>query len=518
MHDNLVIGSGPSAVSAAYALAGKGERVTVVDAGYSLETERRNRVALLAERDPGDWGDEAAIFYENVEFGAGGVKEKKLFGSDFASRASQAFRIERENAVFCTSLARGGLSNIWGRGVEPAAREDLAHWPVSYDRLREYYAKVLEFMPLSADRDGLLACYPLFTDSFNRPPLSAQARVLAGQFRKNEKALGERGIYGGVSRIAASYSGGSRECTRCGKCLAGCPYGLLYSSSDTLARLCAEGSVTYLPGFLADSIEERRDAVTVRCIEGKNNSPVSFRAKRVFLAAGPISSAKILLKSLERFGEELVIRNSDMLYIPALLRNPPANVVSEDKITMSLFSLALADASVSSHPVGMHCYLNNEMFLHILNNAAGPFKAVAQPLIRAFLNRFFMIFAFVHSSESSHLSAVLEKETDILHVTGVKPAAAQQVNRRIRKKLFAHRGLTGFYPVPLYRDKNLPGSSIHSGASFPMGKSADTLGRPDGFKNLHVVDATVLPDIPSGSFTFTVMANAYRIAEEAAGG
>jgi choline dehydrogenase-like flavoprotein len=40
----------------------------------------------------------------------------------------------------------------------------------------------------------------------------------------------------------------------------------------------------------------------------------------------------------------------------------------------------------------------------------------------------------------------------------------------------------------------------------------DVLGRPAGFNRVHVVDSTVLPTIPATTITFTVMANARRIA------
>jgi choline dehydrogenase-like flavoprotein len=43
----------------------------------------------------------------------------------------------------------------------------------------------------------------------------------------------------------------------------------------------------------------------------------------------------------------------------------------------------------------------------------------------------------------------------------------------------------------------------------------DTLGRPFGWQRLHVVDSTVFPTIPATTITFSVMANAHRIASHA---
>ncbi len=41
---------------------------------------------------------------------------------------------------------------------------------------------------------------------------------------------------------------------------------------------------------------------------------------------------------------------------------------------------------------------------------------------------------------------------------------------------------------------------------------SDRWGRPFGSKRVHVIDASVLPTIPSTTITLSVMANAHRIA------
>ena len=44
---------------------------------------------------------------------------------------------------------------------------------------------------------------------------------------------------------------------------------------------------------------------------------------------------------------------------------------------------------------------------------------------------------------------------------------------------------------------------------------SDVLGRPHGLSRIHLVDSTTFPTIPSTTITFTVMANAHRIATAA---
>ena len=63
------------------------------------------------------------------------------------------------------------------------------------------------------------------------------------------------------------------------------------------------------------------------------------------------------------------------------------------------------------------------------------------------------------------------------------------------------------------------GIQNHIGSQFPLEEGgnplkSDKYGSIKHFKNLHIIDSSVLPFIPSGPITFTVMANAFRITDE----
>ena len=60
-------------------------------------------------------------------------------------------------------------------------------------------------------------------------------------------------------------------------------------------------------------------------------------------------------------------------------------------------------------------------------------------------------------------------------------------------------------------------SGYHFGSSLPMSNKnltspyTDFYGRLEGVHNIHVLDSSILPNIPAGSYSYTVMANAIRI-------
>jgi choline dehydrogenase-like flavoprotein len=82
------------------------------------------------------------------------------------------------------------------------------------------------------------------------------------------------------------------------------------------------------------------------------------------------------------------------------------------------------------------------------------------------------------------------------------------------KQLAKFTSKKGLVPLKFLTQIALPGEGVHSGAWLPMGQKSDLLGRPFSSKNIHVVDSSILPSIAPGPITFTVMANAMRIARE----
>lgn len=72
------------------------------------------------------------------------------------------------------------------------------------------------------------------------------------------------------------------------------------------------------------------------------------------------------------------------------------------------------------------------------------------------------------------------------------------------------------------RQDSFSSLGYHFGSSFPMCEEpklptdTDLLGRPFGWKNVHIVDTSVLPSIPATSIGLLTMANAHRIATKAA--
>ena len=92
--------------------------------------------------------------------------------------------------------------------------------------------------------------------------------------------------------------------------------------------------------------------------------------------------------------------------------------------------------------------------------------------------------------------------------------------RTVVGRLIRSARMLDLYPVlPMLR-LAAAGKSYHYGGSFPHATDgsttfrSDRLGRVEPWQRIHLVDASVFPNVPATTFTLTVMANAHRIAAE----
>ena len=76
---NLVIGSGPAAISAAHALLDNRQEVTIIDTGIDLESEKKRLVESFANQLPEEWSkDKIHSIKGNININAKGIPKKHL--------------------------------------------------------------------------------------------------------------------------------------------------------------------------------------------------------------------------------------------------------------------------------------------------------------------------------------------------------------------------------------------------------------------------------------------------------
>jgi choline dehydrogenase-like flavoprotein len=524
-----VVGSGPAGVACAAALLQRGHVVRMLDAGVQLEPEREQVVARLAQSLPEGWSlADRNWLTTGMNPDAHGIPQKLLFGSDYPYRTIKSdLDVSFDRVGLRPSFALGGLSTVWGAAMLPYAERDMVGWPITAQRLAPHYRAVLELTGLSAENDDLTEFFPLFCDPRGHLESSRQAQAMRRALDRNRDKLRQTGVYFGRARLALRAKGSPEQtgCVYCGMCMYGCPYGYIYNSAATVKQMSSSANFQYQADAVVNSVAEKGDEVVVCGNHGVTGERFELRAQRVFLATGTIPTTGILLRSLSAYDHTLQMKDSQYFLLPVMLTKHVGKVRREQLHSLSQLFLEVLDPGISPYTVHLQVYSFSDLIGKAIRKSLGPFAGALGFAAREFENRLLLIQGFVHSAHSSEIAVTLQggrtQNRDQLLLTATLNPDAKKTVHRVVRKLLRNALRLGVVPLPMLLQVAGPGRSFHAGGTFPMRDQpsrfeTDVLGRPPGWRRIHAVDATVFPSIPATTITLAVMANAHRIASEAA--
>jgi len=515
----VVVGGGPAAAAAAAALSARGAAVLVVEPGLRLEDDREAKRRRLAMAPPEDWSPDDLEVFSYVKDRGAGLGQKRLFGSEFHyADPGQAPRAIGVGAH--PSYAAGGLSNVWGAGLLAYGEADLADWPIGWEELAPHYAAAGALMPLSAEHDELAAGHPLFREPDGALVRSDEGERLLSRLRRHRK-LGARGWTVGAARLAVrpGRPAPASGCVYCGRCLEGCPYGHIYSASQSIDSLASSGAIEYRPGVLVERLSEAGGEVRLGLRDAASGEPSELVAGRVYLAAGALSSTFILQRS-GILPEAVELLDSQTLYLPLLWAGTPAPRRGDDRYALAQAFCLLDSPAVSPRTVHLSLYGYSADLPARVRDLRPGLARMLGPLLERGTRQLVFAIAFLHSDDSTRITSRLEGEGFVLEA-GDRTRALAAV-ARLKKKLLHDFTPLGMLPLTPAAEIALPGAGYHYGSSVPMSaaptsRESDLVGRPSGCERVHVVDAACFPTIPGGPITLSIMANAHRIATETAG-
>jgi len=524
-----VVGSGAAGIACAKALVQRGVEVTVFDGGEHLEPEIEEVRRRMSAQRPAQWSaTDLHSLQEKMQATAKGIPKKLAYGSDYPFRDPHGLlRVDQRGTELLSSLAQGGLSTMWGANILPWRKIDFANWPIGLSDMEAHYRAVLQFMPISGVTDDLAEEYPLYHDQPGDLRSSNQARELLADMERNRTKLRRAGMSFGRARLAvraAAANDPTSGCEYCGQCLYGCVYTHIYSASATLQDLVASQAIHHASGIYLERFEDRGATVRLTGRATDDNSPREFEFDRVFIAAGVVPTARLVLHSLDAYDIPVLLKDTQYFIVPFLRWKATKGVRTEASYSLSQVFLEMTDAAISPYCAQLQFYSYTLIYERVLRDMS---SLVAQipGFMNAVLGRLFILQSYLHSNDSGTMTMTLKRgqgaEAGLLQLTSHANPRTKPVVDAIMQKLLRHIGSLGGIPAWPKLELAPVGKSYHCGGSFPMKASpgrleTDRLGRLGGAGNVHLVDASVLPDICATTLTFTAMANAHRIGAETA--
>jgi choline dehydrogenase-like flavoprotein len=510
------------------ALVTRGYHVTILDVGNRLDSERQSVVDRMSNQEPTAWNTaDLRVITGRGESGQEAIHSKKIFGSGFSfdSRNGAVGVTWKKSTGFNHSLAQGGLSNVWGSSLLPYCQEDMVSWPVTLAELEPHYRAVMNFVPCTNDCDRLEKLLPSYSSKGNQINLSQQGSSFWTDLIQSERFLLHKGILHGRARLAIKASGANAadNCRYCTLCLSGCPYGLIYSTAQTIEDLIRAGKVTYHREHLVENVTCSEEQAILSGRDLSTGKSFSLPAARVFIGAGVLPTAKIVLNSIGLFNQPIPLLDSQYFIYPLLRFKGTAEVEKEAMYTASQLFMEVSDPKISPHLIHLQVY-GYSAFLHEeLKKTFLRWPMRSTTFRKWFLGRLLVVQGFLHSKDSGLVSLTLVRGEENKSYLSAETHRSNNTFRTVAKlglKLLQNAHLLKAIPLLPGLQFPKPGSGYHSGGTFPMSSNprpleTDRLGRLPRWSRVHIVDSSIFPSIPATSITMSVMANSHRIASSA---
>ncbi len=422
------------------------------------------------------------------------------------------------------------------------AGSTLADWPIGYDDLRPFYDRVQDFLGLS----GATGANPFDppSDPYPQSPLAAHAS--AGSIDRAATELGLHPFPTPRGILTAARDGRS-ACVACGYCGAyACPVGAKASSADTfLARAEGTGRCRVVPGaWVVEVVEDRAGRARSVVVVDTSNERHAIEGEVIVLAASAVETPRLLLLSRSsrnpsglgneagQVGQNLVLGLEAAGRATFEFPSPlfPRDGDGRPFINRSLQDRYIDPRAPGSYPKVGTLVLERAHFNPIqrARRAAHANSAIGAPLTARIGQ------ALVHERDIAFESFVemlprtganVRLDDRVVDPLGL-PAARITVDdfpgereRTQRITSLAREVLLRLHPAAVTDDKPFGRTFFLQAGTCRMGKGAassvcDARGRVRGVERLFICDGSVLPTMGGVPPTLTIMANAWRVAEQ----
>ena len=524
MEKNIVVGSGITGILTSLELLNQGKKVAMLDLGKDEESNTNNKF----ENDYKYKINQIKKIYEKIKKNRDRAHGKYFNGSNYVleTKSIENFKYDSKEIYLALTEAKGGLANIWGANFCQPRKEDLENWPIKFKELESQFKKIYNYVPTNIELSNFkkLEQFKNIHNSYNYSYEDEVTNKFFDILKKNEYQLNKEKIFFNKSFLAVGkikknhniINEENMSCQKCGFCMHKCPYNLIFNPRYYFEVLKNNKNFTYHQNYRVNSLEESNGLVNINCAEDSSENK-KISAKKVFLCAGPIQNLIILNNSNLTDNKKTfqLKETQQFIFLAKLIGKNSSKEFSYS--TLSKINIHLSEIMGLKKILNFQIYPYSEIFLQSLTNIFGLLVITLQSFFFKKLNNFVSIQGFLHSDYSNKLILKYNNKTKKFVVTedknlNLKDKIKETVNSF--SNIFCKEKNISFYKFPIKITKT--GQSYHVGSIFPISKNptineCDLQGRLKNTKNIHILDSSILPDIPATSFTFLTLANALRI-------
>lgn len=534
-----MVGSGPSGLHFAASAIERGHEVVLVDFGLAapeiplpdldfLQLKSKHPDAI--QYFLGD--DFSALSLPSTDVG----EEEEYYGLPASKRYvfshPERFSFRAEGMKPLVSFASGGLAECWTGGAYTFNDLDLKPFGFGYERMAKYYGIVAQRIGIGGAEDDLAPWYPIHEGLQTPIELDQSSAKILSKYHANKSSLKSRnpGIALGRSRQAAISApfNGRAGCSKCGRCLWGCPNGAFYTPSLTLRELLKNPRFTYLPEKFASHFTHAGgrtlDGLTVFPSSGGKET---LHGDAFVLACGTISSGNIFLRTLFDIHGEIVrlkgLMDNQQVLAPFINLSMIGQQYDPNSYQYHQLAVGMMTSNPSEFVHGQITTMKTASSHPIISQLPFGMRSGRQifSILRSALGVVNLNFNDTRRQENFlTLDPVAYNDWPKLFLQYQSPENQQLQIAQAISRLQKFMRSIGAPLIPRMAQVRVPGASVHYSGTLPIDEAGGEFTvteqcQSNDFDNLFIVDGSIFPTLPAKNLTFTLMANAARVASEA---
>jgi choline dehydrogenase-like flavoprotein len=518
--DVIVVGSGPGGVNSAAPLVAAGKRVLMLDYGnedrHYAPLIPREAFSTLRRTDPSQHRYFIGDRFEGVGFGGVRVGAQLTPPRAHIMRdAPERQPSDSDDFAVGMSLARGGLGAGWSAGVFPFTDHELADMGLSVAAMQAHYDAVVERIGVCGPGEDLERFFPMSAGVMPALDVDVNAETILARYERKRAALNARGFYLGRPRLAV--------CTRQHRGRG--PHGYLdleywadmdrsvYRPQWTLDELLQAPTFTYANRRFVRTFREDADGVRVEVERADDGGVETHTGAALVLAAGTFGTARIVLRSLDRYDVRVPMVCNAYCYVPMLNLGMLRRAARDRR-----YSLAQLTAMVQlpGRVLQSQVFSYRSLLTFKLMKEAPIAYREARKVLQMMIPNFAILGIHHEDRPSAGKYCVLHRgEPDRLEVGYRQSPEEEQMQHGDEQLLLGFFRKLGCVPLKTIRPGH--GSSLHYGGTFPIvpagtdSLTCDPTSRLRATRAVYLADGSIFPWLPPKGLTFNIMANADRV-------
>ncbi|WP_299314531.1 hypothetical protein [uncultured Aquimarina sp.] len=528
-YDYIVVGSGATGAIAAKTLVDSGVQVGLLDIGEE-DTIYKNTIPnsdfiSIRKKDKQQHSYFLGKEFEGIPW------ETKRVGSQLTPPRSFLTRFSEKLTPFQSdsfqpmeSTAKGGLGGGWGLGCYVFSKPELEALGLDESEMLPAYQSIASYIGISGTKDDG-APYSLRNLKDIQPATKIEGNLkgILSSYQKHRRSLNKQNVFLGRSGLALLTKDISNRSAVKYRDMGfwSDTNKSAYRSWITIDELCKQPNFSYHKNCLVTRFEENSDGVAIIVKRTDTNEEQVFRCKKLILSPGVLGTARIVIRSFDYKKNKLPIICNPYSYIPCLQWRRMGKKIEQHKTSFAQLVLYV-DEHKKNFDVGMAALFSYRSLLLFKLIKETPLNYQDARIIMQFLHSSFTIAGIHHpdsGSDTKFISLKKNQESytgDILTGEYILSEEEIHVNSQREKKI--RKALKTLGCLPLKTIHTPLGGSIHYGGTLPYSEKGELFtisksGKLGGTKNIYIADGSGFKYLPAKGLTFTLMANAYRVAK-----